>query len=230
MKSFLLASAVLLGCGLAATGAQAATVTVGTADTGSAFPFGANAYLGGSYMQQIYSASLFTAPISINNLTFFQTLYPGTANTGNYRIYLSTTTYNDIANFDINTTIPYADPSYKLVFDSNLPSVANGKLSINLASAFDYRPSTGNLLLTIFNPTLASNGTGYFDADNNNPTTNMRFSAYPYNSNQGLVTQFNGTTLAAVPETATWAMAIIGFGAVGAAMRRRGTKVAVRFA
>lgn len=201
--------------------AQGAQLTLGTADTGSAFPFGANAYLGGYYTQQIYSASQFAAPISINNLTFFQSLYPGSANTGQYRISLGTTTFNDIANFDVNTSIPYVDASYTTVFDSALPSVASGKLSINLTTAFNYLPSSGNLLVTIFNPSLASNGTGYFDADNGNAFTNLRFSSYPYNSNQGLVTQFNGTAIAAVPEPATWAMMIAGFGVVGFGMRSR---------
>ena len=217
----LFATAALLGTALAGMPVQAASVTIGTARTGSAFPFGANAYLGGYYSQQIFRASSFAAPIGIDNVTFFQTLYPGSANTGTYRVFLSTTKFNDIANFDINTTIPYADPSYTKVFDGVLPTVASGKLSLTLTTAFDYQPSLGNLLLTVFNPTLASNGTGYFDADNRTTATNFRFSAYPYNLNQGLVTQFSGTAIAAVPEAATWGLLIVGFGLVGATARRR---------
>ena len=45
-----------------------------------------------------------------------------------------------------------------------------------------------------------------------------------------LLTKFNGDifrlgSLGAVPEQATWAMMILGFGAVGGAMRRRRLKV-----
>lgn len=38
------------------------------------------------------------------------------------------------------------------------------------------------------------------------------------------------SSAAAVPEAATWAMMLVGFGAIGAALRRRQTRVAVRFA
>lgn len=222
----LLTTIALFGLGLAATPATATEMTIGTADTGSAFPFGPNAYLGGYYFQQIYSAAQFGEPFSITNLTFFASLYPGQAGTGPYRISLATTTFGDIANFDINTTIAYADPSYVEVFNGALPTVADGRLSIDLTTPFAYDPAAGNLLLTVFNPTLSSNGTAYFDADNNNPATNSRFSAYPYNSNLGLVTQFNGV---AVPEPATWAVMVIGIGAAGgAARRRRVTRAAVQ--
>lgn len=42
----------------------------------------------------------------------------------------------------------------------------------------------------------------------------------------GITTAFEGRVTAAVPEPATWAMMIAGFGLVGGAMRRRSTKIA----
>jgi hypothetical protein len=41
---------------------------------------------------------------------------------------------------------------------------------------------------------------------------------------------YDGTLNYAVPEPATWAMLIAGFGLTGAAMRRRKTRVAVTYA
>jgi len=54
-----------------------------------------------------------------------------------------------------------------------------------------------------------------------------------YNSDTNLFVQFTGTvsdsSLAAVPEAASWAMMLCGFGLIGASMRARRRTVAVRF-
>ncbi len=77
----------------------------------------------------------------------------------------------------------------------------------------------GNLVLTVKDFTLGSGGNLFLDADKNTGVTNMRMYSYPYDFNQGLVTGFNDSLAAAVPEPATWAMMIIGFGAVGSMVR-----------
>jgi hypothetical protein len=130
----------------------------------------------------------------------------------------------------------YPDASFTEVYNGTLPSIADGMLTLNLASAFNYDAALGNLVLTIREFSLSSSGAGtvYFQADNKSTTMNSRFSAYSYdwdrtrtNYGQGLVTGFN-VAAAAVPEPATWAMMVVGFGVVGTGMRRR--KVSVRFA
>ncbi|WP_253717023.1 PEPxxWA-CTERM sorting domain-containing protein [Sphingomonas sp. AP4-R1] len=223
MKKIVAALLLSVATGLAM---PAAATVVGVADTSSAFPFGPNAYLGGYYYQQIYSAASFSSATTIQNLTFYSSTPNGTANSGTYRFSLSTSTAA-IPTFDTSTTVPWTDPAYTQDYEGTLGSIVDGKLQINLSTAFNYDPAAGNLLLTIYNPGLSSDGTAYFDADINNGITNMRYSAYPYDSNRGLVTGFNEGA-SAVPEPASWAMMIGGFGLVGAAMRRR--RVSVRFA
>lgn len=220
-----IAAALLFSVATGFAAMPATATVIGVADTTSAFPFGPSAYLGGSYYQQIYRAASFSSATTIQNLTFYSSTPNGTANSGTFRFFLSTSTAA-IPTFDTSTSIPWSDPSYTQVYEGTLGSIVDGKLQINLSTAFNYDPSAGNLMLTIYNPTLSSNGTAWFDADNNNGLTNMRFSAYPYNSNSGLVTGFN-EGVSPVPEPASWAMMIGGFGFVGAAMRRR--RVSVRF-
>ena len=82
----------------ALTPAMAGTVIVGTpADPGlgNSFPFGGNydAATNGQY-QQVYTQSLFTGPITITGLEFYNTQENGSAtamNTGTFTISLSTT-------------------------------------------------------------------------------------------------------------------------------------------
>lgn len=51
------------------------------------------------------------------------------------------------------------------------------------------------------------------------PTTTFSFTNLTGGQNEGVL--LDGISLSAVPEPATWALMILGFGAVGAAMRRR---------
>jgi hypothetical protein len=57
----------------------------------------------------------------------------------------------------------------------------------------------------------------YFDGDPNNPTFDVKFSLAPTS-----VTITSNEPTGGVPEPATWALMIAGFGGVGAALRRRG--------
>jgi hypothetical protein len=232
MKKFVAAFALAAAAGFAVAPAQA--VVIGTNKVESSMPFGSS--LGGYYYQQVYSAASLGS-LSISDLTFYASAIPGStgqARTGTFVAYLSTTTAA-ITNYD-TAFMQYPDASFTEVFNGTLPAIVDGALTLNLASAFTYDATLGNLVLTIREFSLSSFGAGtvYLQADNKSTAMNSRFSAYSYdwdssrtNYGQGLVTGFN-VAAAAVPEPATWAMMAVGFGVVGAGLRRR--KVSVRFA
>ena len=64
----------------------------------------------------------------------------------------------------------------------------------------------------------------YFDAGTNLDKINLNFGA------SSTLTLFSTGTAGAVPEPATWALMILGFGGIGAAMRRGKAKVRVGYA
>ncbi|WP_380877801.1 hypothetical protein ACFB49_14300 [Sphingomonas sp. DBB INV C78] len=224
MSKFLLRAAAAAFCAVAAL-SPAHAVVIGTADSSNSIPFGGT--IGGYYYQQVYNASSFGSGLNISQLNFYNTVTPGgTPRTGTFQIYLSTTSAA-IDSFDTSSGA-WFDASYTKVFDGELPLLADGRLDLDLSTAFDYDASKGNLLLTIRSFDFGS-GNLFLDTDKNAGLTNSRFSAYPYEWNQGLVTGFN-ENVAPVPEPATWAMMIAGFGLVGGTMRRRRTNVSVSFA
>ena len=215
----LLRSVMALGL-LAATIAPSHAVIVGTANTSNSIPF--DTYLGGSTYQQVYAG---LSSIDISSLTFYNSQHPGgTPATGQFQLYLSyISASTNIANFD-NTNVVFPAPS-SLVYSGTLSSLANGKLEFTLSQTFNYNPASGYLMLTVYNPSLSGDGDLFLDFVSNNPQTNGRFSAYPYQAfNQGLVTGFN-EQVAAVPEPSTWAMMILGFAGVGFLAYRRRNQV-----
>jgi hypothetical protein len=216
MKRFLLAAAV--ACCLGAVVSPAQAVVIGTADTTNSYPFGSSG--GGYYYQQIYSAASFTAPLNINQITFYNSLSPSTSTplSDTFTVYLSTSSAA-ISTFD-TSAFAFPDATFTQVFSDGLSAIVNGQLNLALTSAFNYNPALGNLVLTVRDFTAGSGGNLFLDADQNVGTTNMRISAFPYDFNQGLVTGFNADATA-VPEPATWAMMIAGFGLVGVSVRRK---------
>jgi len=210
-----------------ATGvAPAQALVIGEADTANSIPFGGNG--GGYYYQQIYSADAFDTALGIDSISFYNSLAPGgTPRSGTFVLYLSTSSL-DVASFDTTNGVdyPWLDASFTEVFNAAAPAVSDGRLVFDLASTFAYDPSQGNLVLTVREFSLSADGSLFLDVDQNDGLTNGRFSAYPYDWNQGLVTGFNDVT--AVPEPASWALMIGGFALAGAAMRRRATTL--RFA
>jgi len=215
MKKLLLAAAA--AASVAALAAPAQALVIGTADTSNGIPFGST--IGGYYFQQVYSAATFGAGLDIAKLSFYTSLDPAdtTPRAGTFQIYL-TTTSAAVPTFDTNNTQSWYDASWTKVFDAALPSVSNGRLDFYLTDTFNYDPSQGNLLITVRTFDGFSDGRLFLDADKNDGVMNSRFSAYPYEWNQGLVTGFNDGP---IPEPATWALMITGFGLAGAALRRR---------
>lgn len=216
MKKLLMAAVAVLSLGAVVAPAQA-SVVVGTADTGSSIPFGSTT--AGYYFQQVYAASNFTEALDLYRLTFFNTKSPTltVSPTGRFEIFLSVVNTN-IATFDTSNslTVPYLAADFVQVFDGVIPTLSNGKLNLNLLQGFNYDPSQGQLMVTIRSDDLSA-GTLALDVDNTTSVINSRMSSFGYNWNQGLVTGFN----AAVPEPATWALMLGGFGLAGAALRRR---------
>ena len=215
-------------CMFAGAALPAHALVIGTADTSNSYPFGSTG--GGPYFQQVYSAASFGAPISISQLSFYNSRSPSTSKplADTFTIYLSTTAAA-ISTFD-TSAFAFPDATFVQVFSGKLSALANGRLDIALSTAFAYDPSKGNLMLTVRDFDFGSGGNLFLDADQNVGVTNIRISAFPYDFNQGLVTGFN-VAVAVVPEATTWAMLIVGFGMVGGAMRvQRRQRVGASFA
>ena len=214
---------LVLACliALAASGsAMAGTLVVGApADTGSGncFPFGCdyNSWVASGQYQQVYSHSLFTGPITITGLTFYNTRMNGGAssmNTGTFAISLSTTAadWNSLS----TTAADNIGADSVLIFDGSLakPWVFGDTLSIILSTPFTYTPGAGaNLLLNV-----VATGTGdaggdiYFDTngfgENSNTFFGKNFGGV-VTSGYGLVTGFS---TAGTPEPASFALLIAG--------------------
>lgn len=96
-------------------------------------------------------------------------------------------------------------------------------------SAYD----ASNMLLASLNSTLGSSGQNFFGflADPTTPITSIGIVAGP-NTVISSIGQFRvggiSTTAEPVPEPGTWALLLVGFGALGFAMRRRKTKHSLR--
>lgn len=234
----------LLGC-IISTNALAAdivTVTPANPPSGEAQGPAPFTYRGatGSRTQQVYASSFFGGIERISAIAFRST--PGFRNGATYEnvnINLSTTGFGDENGTPLSS-------SFANNIGSDVLNVFNGPLSfaapttdgfdyvINLTHAFIYDPSKGNLLLDFMIPAGAMvSGPGFFLAsyDTANQTADGVYSVNSifdgnatsgFANTAGTITQFTGTALAgAVPEPATWALMLAGFGMIGFAARRR---------
>ncbi len=204
---------------------------------------------GGSRVQQIYSPTYFSGVQTINAISF--RAYPGSApsfffgntvSASNITITAGTSTAsgNDtsglasatFANNIFNSQIVYTGAL-------TLTTAATGSgaqpfdYTINFMNPFLYDPSGGSLILDFLIPssaTVSGNGFGFLTFDTANTENDGVFSVVDiFNgdatsgslSTAGAITQFTTSQIAAVPEPSTWAMMLLGFGAIGVATRRR---------
>ena len=209
----------------ALTPAMAGTVIVGTpadTNTGNCYPFGCNydKYVADGQYQQVYTQSLFTGPITITGLEFYNTQENGSAtamNTGTFTISLSTTA----ADWNTLSTVAASNigSNNTQVFSGSLaqPWTFGDTLSIAFSTPFTYTPGVGaNLLLNIVATGTGDGGgvndisfdtNGYnHDALNGN-TIFGRYYGGTADHGYGLVTGFDTGTgpTSATPEPATFA-------------------------
>lgn len=256
MNASLLKLAACLTLALAvAPAVQAADIVVPGANatkTGGSnqdFPFNLPAGTSQRY-QQLYLGSEFgTAPITLYAIKFRQA---SDANGGKpFSTTLSSITLNlstaatkvgaASSTFATNVGVDNATVfSGALSLSSTAPALKNATpqpfdIVINFANPFTYDPTKGDLLLDVFN--FGGGLTTQFDFITGGSTSVSRVvgsqgavgasGAFFVQQGAGLVTAFSTTPqAAAVPEPASWAMMMLGFGLAGAAMRRRGIAVA----
>jgi opacity protein-like surface antigen len=221
VKHFIKAAVMAAVFAAAALSPAQAGVVVGTTDTNpnhsNSAPFGS---LQASFIyQQVYDDSAFSGPLSISQLTFYNTMLPGgTPVPGAFQIFLQTTS-QQVGGISVN--FPDLSGATK-VFDGAIPLLSNGRLDFSLSQSFDYDPSLGNLMLIVQDFNFRPSGSPMFlDSDTTNTVNSSRHYSGPNgpsgNLRTGLVTGFNDVQ---VPEPSTWAFMLFGLAGLGFLARR----------
>lgn len=216
MKTFVIATAAIVAMPVGAVTLVSGTGT-GSNNFPFSAPFGSNS---GSRYQQVYAATQFSGPININSVSF-RRINGTTLTTGIHTLGVSTTAaaVNGLSSI-FNSNV---GANNQTVFSGALAGLISGStLTFNFSSPFAYNPGSGNLLLDF---QIASTGRGNSAfAANNGDAGGVYSRQHDFGtatSGYGLQTTFDFSPASAVPEPATWAMMIGGFGIVGMAMRRR---------
>ena len=140
------------------------------------------------------------------------------------------------ATFTLNSSVPDSFNSSSLIGDQiffnnvagtfgGVAGLANISFGTNLISPFQIQSPT--LPYTQFGGSAV-----LFSGSPSNPTFNLGTYNFPAGFVVGAstLTISRAAVVAAVPEPSTWAMMLVGFGAIGFAARRRRAKVAIRAA
>ena len=223
---------------LSGSGASAATMVATITGTTSDYYFGSdNGYdTTGEFGLSDLGGTTFTATFTYNTSVGVRTTTPGADELTNSAAFpdvvSATITINGVTETIAgnNTEYGFGDEAFifpfrRAQFNSTDDFTVN---DINTDSSLFFEPAAD---------TPASLTDTMTTMTTSNPTTNtLDISVYDDNTNQYLhhaEVFLNASTLtisAAVPEPATWAMFLVGFGAVGFAMRRPLGKVVVPFA
>jgi hypothetical protein len=205
----------------------------GDAMNGNCYPFGCPTSDWGPEYQQVYAAADFGGPITISEISFYNHnfLIPGFTgpiDSGTFTISLSTTSAA-VDGLDFTNLANNIGANNTVVFSGSLPALTGpggqgGQLNLVLSTPFTFDPGAGNLLLDVVSTDAANDGlNAYLDADNGDATGEFSRTYTQgggiYDNDYGLVTGFNIATT--VPEPATWAMMLVGFGGLGLALRSR---------
>ncbi len=208
--------------------ASAAPLVIGTADPndGNCDPFGCASSTSSGFpstrYQQVYDAGQFAGPLNIAEMLFYAgayTLDTNTLATGNWALYLSTTSKAvnglDIVNFDANVTGP---ETLFATITSNGTVIPN--TWIIPGTTFHYDPAKGNLLLDIKSNVTPGTGNLFLDAMNGDAggvfSRAQNFTG-GYD-NYGLVTGFD---VVPEPRTSTLLLAALGLLAISHRNSRR---------
>lgn len=211
---------------------------------------------GGSRVQQIYSSSNFSGPQSISAISF--RAYPGagpsflfgnSVSVSDILIQAGTSgaSGNDTSGLPSSTFANnILNPQTVYSGGLTLTTAATGTgdqpfdYTITFSNPFLYDPANGSLIFDFLIPTdatVSGGGFGFLTFDTANTLDDGVYSVLDiFNggastgtlSTAGAITQFTTSQAGAVPEPATWAMMLLGFGAVGMSMRRRGIGRTVR--
>ncbi len=230
---------VLLALAASAPAQAQQKITVGTNSGPEAFPFGTTNdpafpfYAAGGEYQQIYAATYFSGPISVQDIAFASS--SGTAPTSatfNVTLGLSTTS----ATAGISGS---ASPNFAANKGADFTQVFSGTLTTQLqtnntfdlvfpTAPFVFDPSKGNLLfdVVINSPSISSSQAGFDSTDDQERVYQSFGKGSATVDNFGLVTQFTvSPATAPVPEASTTVsfglLLALGFGGVAVAARKK---------
>lgn len=153
---------------------------------------------------------------------------PGFDAVGNNALYLST----DVGTNELSQTVSLlAGTTYVFGFDYYLPANGYGNpndatLTASLAGETFATFALGSQAPTQWHYTSASKAFGSATSG----VFKLTFSGNGFTAKDVVIDRVFLATVAAVPEPATWALMLTGFGMVGCAMRRRKARTSVRFA
>lgn len=198
-------------------------VSVGEASSGNCYPFGCFTYEGGTLYQQVYTASAFSTPVSIHALGFANYgAAGGDLGDATFSIEFFLTSRPSNA---LSSDLASNRGDFLGNFGSfQIAGLAPSNLTLT-GTAFNYDPSLGNLLMqvTTLSVSRTADYRSYFVADHVGEDTSRAFTNADgtHTGIGALRTTFTVTPLSAVPESATWAMMLAGFGLMGSALRTR---------